>query len=253
MRRTRTLFFLMCTCVCSSIANASILYDITMNTTPLIGHSAGPFSVEFQLNDGSGTGDSNNTAILNDFLFNGGGPAGSPTLNGGANGNLTSGVTLTDHSFFNQFIQSFTPGSALSFRLSLSTNIDSGGTPDQFSFAILDKTGTELPTLAPGFFDVFVQIDIDSANPVVRTFGADTSRVPAGGGSAINIAAPVATPVVPEPSTILLFPASLVALLVWKRSQGVSREVCVGSVNGATGLRLRYAEQERNRLRGGHS
>src|SRR5215831_4272177 len=132
MRRTRTLFFLMCTCVCSSIANASILYDITMNTTPLIGHSASPFSVEFQLNDGSGTGDSNNTAILNDFLFNGGGPAGSPTLNGGANGNLTSGVTLTDHSFFNQFIQSFTPGSALSFRLSLSTNIDSGGTPDQF-------------------------------------------------------------------------------------------------------------------------
>jgi hypothetical protein len=178
--------------------------------------------VEFQLNDGSGTGDSNNTAILNDFLLNGGGPAGSPTLNGGANGNLTSGVTLTDNSFFNQFIQSFTPGSALSFRLSLSTNMDSGGTPDQFSFAILDKTGAELPTLAPGFFDVFVQIDIDSASPIVRTFGTDTSRTPAGGGPAINIAAPVAASAVPEPGTILLFPTFLFAPLVWKRCNGLS-------------------------------
>jgi hypothetical protein len=190
-----------------------------MNTAPLVGHNAGPFSVEFQLNDGSGTGDGNNTAILSDFLFNGGAPAGSPTVNGGAYGDLTSGVTLTDNSFFNQFIQSFTPGSALAFQLFLSTNIDGGGTPDQFSFAILDKTGTELPTLAPGFFDVFVQIDIDSANLLVRTFGADTNRIPAGGGSAINIAASVATPAVPEPSTILLFPGSLVALLVWKRSK----------------------------------
>jgi len=220
MRQTRTPFFLICTCLFSSIAHASVLYDIAMNTIPLIGHSAGPFSVEFQLNDGSGTGDGNNTAILSDFMFNGGAPVGSPTLNGSANGDLTSGVTMTDSSFFNQFIQGFLPGGTLSFQLSLSTNIDSGGTPDEFSFAILDKTGTELPTLAPGFFDVFVEIDIASANPAVLTFGTDTSRIPAGGGPAINTAAPVATPAVPEPGTILLFPTSLVALLVWKRCNG---------------------------------
>jgi hypothetical protein len=116
-----------------------------MNTAPLAGHTAGPFSLEFQLNDGSGTNDGNNTASLSNFLFNGGAAVGSPTLNGGASGNLTSGVTLTDNSFFNQFIQGFTAGSTLSFRLSLSTNVGSGGTPDQFSFAILDKTGTEIP------------------------------------------------------------------------------------------------------------
>jgi hypothetical protein len=38
-------------------------------------------------------------------------------------------------------------------------------------------------------------------------------------GPAINIAAPLATSAVPEPGTILLFPASWVALLFWKRSQ----------------------------------
>jgi hypothetical protein len=107
----------------------------------------------------------------------------------------------------------FTPGNALSFRLSLSTNVDSGGTPDEFSFAILDHTGTEIPTLA-SFFDVFVQIDIDSTNPVIHTFATDTSRTPEGGSGPINIAAPTATPVssVPEPTMMLLTLSGLVAL-----------------------------------------
>jgi hypothetical protein len=200
------------------VGHAAVIYDISMNTAPLIGHAAGPFSLEFQLNDGRGIGDANNTATLTNFLFNGGAAVGNSTLTGGATGNLTSGVSLTDSSFFNQFIQGFTPGSALSFRLSLSTNVDSGGTPDEFSFAILDHTGTEIPTLA-SFFDVFVQIDIDSANPIVRTFATDTSRTPEGGGGSINIAAPTATPVssIPEPTMLTLTISGLVALFAWKR------------------------------------
>jgi hypothetical protein len=204
---------------CLRTAHAGIVYDISMNTGPLGSHPAGPFSLEFQLNDGSGTNDGNNTAVLSNFLFNGGAAVGSPTLTGGATGTLTSGITLTDSSFFNQFIQGFTPGSALSFRLSLSTNVDSGATPDQFSFAVLDKTGTEIPTLAPSFFDVFVQIDINSANPAVQTFGTDTSRSPAGGGGPINITAPTATPVntVPEPDTLMLFSFAVAGLLCWRQ------------------------------------
>jgi hypothetical protein len=200
-----------------NIGHAAVMYNISMNTAPLIGHAAGPFSLEFQLNDGRGIGDANNTATLTNFLFNGGAAVGSSTLTGGATGNLSSGVSLTDSSFFNQFIQGFTPGSALSFRLSLSTNVDSGGTPDEFSFAILDHTGTEIPTLA-SFFDVFVQIDIDSANPVVHTFATDTSRTPEGGGGPINIASPTATPVssVPEPTRLSLTLSGLAALVAWK-------------------------------------
>jgi hypothetical protein len=205
-------------CLSLNVGHAAVIYNISMNTAPLIGDAAGPFSLEFQLNDGRGVGDANNTANLTNFLFSRGAAVGSSTLAGGATGNLTSGVSLTDSSFFNQFVQGFTPGNALSFRLSLSTNVDSGGTPDEFSFAILDHTGTEIPTLA-SFFDVFVQIDINSTNPVVRTFATDTSRTPEGGGTPINIAAPTATLVssVPEPTMMTLTLSGLVALLGWKR------------------------------------
>ena len=144
-------------------SQAGIIYDISMNTTPLISHSAGPFSLEFQLNDGSGTGNGNNTVVLSNFIFGGGSAVGIPTTNGGAIGDAGSSVTITDSSFFNQFIQQFTPGNQLGFRLSISTNVESGGTPDQFSFAILDSGGTELPTQS--FFDVFVSIAIGLAEP----------------------------------------------------------------------------------------
>src|SRR5437868_15463863 len=88
-----------------TVGRASIIYDISVNATPLIGHSAGPFSLEFQLNDGSGIGDGNNTVVLSNFAFGaGGGQAGSPILNGGTTGALGSSVTIRDSSFFNQFI-----------------------------------------------------------------------------------------------------------------------------------------------------
>jgi hypothetical protein len=209
-------FIVLLLCLFFDIGRADLIEDISMNTAPLIGDAAGAFSLEFQLNDGSGIGDKNNTANLTNFLFTGGTAVGSPTLTGGATGNLTSGASLTDSSFFNQFIQEFTPGNTLSFRLSLSTNVDSGGTPDEFSLAILDHTGSEIPTKS--LFDVFVQIDIDSTNPLIHTFATDVSRKPAGGGGPIDIAAPTVTPVnsVPEPSMLWLMLSGLVPLVGWK-------------------------------------
>ena len=206
-------------CLTAGLSHASVIYDISMNTAPLMSHAAGPFSLEFQLNDGRGTGDANNTATLSSFAFGGGTPMGLPTVAGGASGNLSSSVNLTDSSFFNQFIQGFTPGSMLKFRLSLTTNVDSGATPDQFSIAILDRTHTEIPTLAGSFFGVFVSIDIDSSNPTVKTFASDTMRSPAAGGPPITIAAPQVTPAappVPEPGTTLLFATGLGAIALWR-------------------------------------
>src|SRR5271167_1357003 len=99
-------------------ARADVInYDMSMNTAPLIGHPAGPFSLEFQLNDGSGTGDDNNTAVLSNFTFGGGAPVGAPSLIGGATGDAGSSITITESSFFNQFIQQFTPGNQLDFDL----------------------------------------------------------------------------------------------------------------------------------------
>jgi hypothetical protein len=67
MRRLRILPFLLFVCGCFSISQAGVVYNIAMNTGPLTGHAAAPFSVEFQLNDGSGTGDGNNMANVAAF------------------------------------------------------------------------------------------------------------------------------------------------------------------------------------------
>ena len=112
------------------LASASIIFDVSLDTSPLIGDPAAPFALEFQFNDGSGLGDGNNTVVLDNFSFGAGGAAtGAPSTAGGASGSVGTSVSFVDNEFFNQFVQPFTPGSLLSFRVSLSTNLDAGGTP----------------------------------------------------------------------------------------------------------------------------
>src|SRR5205085_7168247 len=41
------------------ISNASVFYHIDVNTASLMGNPGAPFSLDFQLNDGSGVGDGN--------------------------------------------------------------------------------------------------------------------------------------------------------------------------------------------------
>lgn len=195
----------------AQLARPDAVYNVTLNTTSLAGHAAGPFSLEFQLTDGSGTNDRNNTAIMSNFGFGGGASAGAPILTGGSAGGLDSFVAITDSSFLNQFIQQFTPGNQLSFTLALTTNVDSGGIPDQFTMSILDQTGAELPTTST--FDVFLAIDINSSNPGVRTFSSDASRAPAAGGGPVSIEAPVLSEV-PEPGSLVLVGGALMLVLL---------------------------------------
>ena len=195
--------------------HAGILYDVSLDTAPLIGLPAGPFSLAFQLADGSGTGDGNNAAVLTNFQFGGGGvPFGAPITLGSAFGDLSSAVVLTDSSFANFFAQSFTPGDTVSFLLDLTTNVDAGPVPDEFTFSILDNTLNPIPTTAGMFFDVFVQIDIDSSNPTVTIYASDTSRVPVAGGGPIDLGLPTVQ-TVPEPNTMAL--VGVVASLLFLR------------------------------------
>src|SRR5437762_5566240 len=119
--------------------HANLIFNVSFNTSLLISNAKGPFYIDFELIDGGGTGDANNTVKITNFLFGGGGAVGSPLPPiGGANGDLSSFVSITDNSFLNEFTQQFDAGSIFNFRVNLTTNVDAGFAPDAFSFAILD-------------------------------------------------------------------------------------------------------------------
>lgn len=175
-----------------------------LNTGPLIGDSAAPFSLAFQLIDGSALGDGNNTVTLSDFNFGGGSGVGTPNVLGGVTGALGSSISITDSLFLNYYIQQFDPGGFLSFDVTTTTNVEIANPPDQFLFSILDNTGQQLPTqTGQPFFDPFVAITIDSSNPTLQSFPSDSTQSPAGGGPPLDISAPQITSV-PEPSALLL-------------------------------------------------
>jgi hypothetical protein len=150
----------------------AIAYTITTDTSALIGNPSGPFSLDFQFIDGEGVGDGNNTATLSNFNFSG----------GGWNGLDPGTISLTDTSFFSEFFQEFTPGLKLSFSLNLTTLADAGGTPDSFSFAILDSSFFEIPT--KGLGNALLNIDITSPNLDIAAFGSDPTA------TSIDIPAP---------------------------------------------------------------
>ncbi len=210
MRLLSTLSLLCIGTLCHAQTQA---YHIRMDTSPLVGHAAGPFALNFQFTDGSGNtpGDANNTVRLFNFAFGGGSGAGTPTAMGGVTGNLASSVTLTDTGLLNDFAQEFTPGSVLDFDLTLTNRADASGTPDEFTFAILDSSGTELPTLglANVGSDVFLLTDLTGDPLNLQAFASDDTQSPAGGGTPLTIAAPTIA-AVPEPGNIALL-ASLMA------------------------------------------
>src|ERR1700680_1459779 len=106
----KTAFFVCALFALCQTVSADIIYDVTLNTTPLVGHPAGPFYVEFAFTDGSGFGDANNTVTMSHFTFGGGSSLGSPVVFGGASGSLETGVTMTDSSFLSLFTEQFAPG-----------------------------------------------------------------------------------------------------------------------------------------------
>jgi hypothetical protein len=195
---------------------ADTMFNVSINTTPLMGNTSGPFSIDFQLIDGSSTGilgDANNSASITNFAFGGGGaPFGTANLTGAAGGDLSSVVSLTDNFFFNDFQQSFTAGSTLSFTVDLTTNLDPGPTPDAFTFAILDNTGAQITTSDPSGGNSLVSVNINSSSPTVTT-STGTGRY-----AALKV---ISTPVpTPEPGSFSLLitgMAALVGLGVWKK------------------------------------
>jgi hypothetical protein len=192
-------------------AYANLVFTVTLNTSALVGNVNTPFSLAFVLIDGSGSGDGLNTVSLSDFTF-GGGNAGSVNSNlsaGGESGSLTSGVSLTDTSFFNALVSTFTPGSVLSFAVDMTTNVISGGTPDEFSFSLLENCPitaiacSNVPTTDPTGADSLLSINIDSSSPTIQTFASSLTP----------------PPTIPEPPTLFLLAIglTLIAILYLRR------------------------------------
>ncbi|MCX6632696.1 MAG: NF038129 family PEP-CTERM protein [Candidatus Solibacter sp.] len=204
---------------------AGVVYNVTLNTGAL---PAGSYSLLFQLTDGSGTNDGNNIVTLSNFAYGGGGAVAGPQLWGGASGDLTSGVTLTDNDFFNAIVQGFTRGSQLSYTLDLTTNVDSGGPPDLFAMSVLDANGNEIPTADSSGANTLLTITFDS--PLgIQTFPTDPNRATST-GAFITMGAPVLTPVtessVPEPSSWLLLGTSLAWLIGRQRPNTRRSRTC---------------------------
>src|SRR3954469_23999432 len=131
-------------------AQAATAISFTLDTASLVSHPAGPFSLVFSLRDGSGIGDGNNSVTVSQVDVGGGVLIGPPTLFGCATGSLAESVVLTDTSVLNFVVQQFTPGASLTFTIVVPAfNEEEGEIPDGIAFAILDSSGTPVPTTAP--------------------------------------------------------------------------------------------------------
>ena len=168
-----------------------------------------------EFTDGAGVGDANNTAALSNFTFGGGSALGRPSVVWRSHWFAQKpALQITDSSALGFFAEQFAPGLQLNFSLDLTLNDESGGTPDRFTFFILDSSAVPLPTLAP-FGDYFFGADIYSTGPLFDAYGSDTSRSLSVGGPA-SVPVPTITSVssVPEPSTIYLLGGALLAMAV---------------------------------------
>ncbi len=115
-------------------------------------------------------------------------------------------------SFFNEYFEAFTPGTLLSFQLTTTNVMDPGGTPDEFTLAILDGMGSEIPTT--GVADEFLSVTLPGGAPQVAAFGTAP-------GAAFSLSAPTAQPqgsgATPEPSMLLLTGVGSVLLGLLRR------------------------------------
>jgi hypothetical protein len=207
----RTLHLVLLSIVLPLALGATTIYSVSVNTAAL--PAAGAFYLDFQFFDGSGLPPdlNNNTVVISSLAFGGGAATGAAAFTGGGAGDALTGFTLNDTQFFNEVLQAFQPGALVTFQVSVTTVLNPGGTPDQFSFAILDDSLVELPT--NGFANELLRITLDGTPPSVATY----ATAPA---SPYSIPAPAAPPVpsgVPEPATGALLAAALSGLLLARR------------------------------------
>ena len=159
---------------------------------------AGPYSLSFALVNGGAPA---STVSVTHLDLGGGSLNGGPVLTGGVSFSADS-FQFQDSALVNQAVQSFTPGTTLSFFVNASLN-NFASFADTFSFAILDDTGTEIPTT--GLASEVLYVELTDPVLIEAYASAGTPGFPQ----------PLISEV-PEPSTAALAAAGL-AVAVWRR------------------------------------
>jgi hypothetical protein len=196
-------------------ARADLVFQVTVNNTAALNTNAfgagGPYALDFTLTTGGNT----NTVIISAFNL-GGGSADSTTISpyGGASGDINNppgSVTVTDDAnvnpsagAFNDFNEQFTPGlGPVTFTVDMTTSYISG-TPDRFTFSILDSTGSPIPTTDTGNNNENALLGADITGPSMTLSNVETYSA---GSGPNTITVTVHSSSVPEPGT--LYPACL--------------------------------------------
>jgi len=142
-------------------AHANSEYDVTINTSTLIGTGA---TLTYDFIAGGGT-QSNSVAISN---FSTDGTLVPGGVNSGSvSGSLAGTAMLTTASFFNELQQGITLGSTISFQVDLTTNAPTGGSlPDTLSLFLLDPTASYslTGTPDPSGSDSLVTVQVDGTD-----------------------------------------------------------------------------------------
>lgn len=170
---------------------------VTVDTSTLAGVDA---DIAFDLIDG---GPPPNTVTLSNFATDG--TVGGSSSTGDVSGSFPGMVSIGDTSFFNEYLQNAILGTTFSFVIE-STNLpeDAGFLPDGFSLFVLDHaTGQPIATTDP----------TGSGALMLWSLGTTSPELYASDSISISIGAVPPTNGVPEPSTLPLAFAGLIAII----------------------------------------
>ena len=187
--------------LCSPLA-AGPIYTVTLDTTPL---PAGNYFLDYQL-AGTATPLGANTVNISNLSLGGGSFLTQQFSNGGSG--AFPNYSLTDAKVFNEDLIGFSRGNSVQFNLSFTNTFAGKGTPDTFSFAVLDKS---LNSIVSAGLQASLALNLNGGSPVIQTFPAQ---------AIFSSTTPVVTlpgAAVPEPGTLALGFFALAGLLLVRR------------------------------------
>ncbi len=188
--------------LCSPLS-AGPIYTVTLDTTPL---PAGNYFLDYQL-AGTATPLGANTVNISNLSLGGGSFLSQQFSNGGSG--AFPNYSLTDTKVFNEDLIGFSRGSSVQYNLSFTNNFAGAGTPDTFSFAVLDKN---LNSIVSAGLQASLAVNLNGGTAPIQAFPAQ---------AVFNSTTPVVTlagAAVPEPGTLaLVFFSVAVVLLVLRR------------------------------------